>query len=202
MLEFPLKLVYNFNVNRNIPSINNRGNKCVNLYTCFEHYGQVANFVGENRLYCNNYGQVANFVGENRLYCNKCNGLRDADSVNILFSLCPVLVIILNRGKGKTFDCDVDFPLYLDLQNYVEYKYSISKYQLKGVISHLGESGMSGHFIAYCRHRIDNQWYLYNDSTVTLCKNQNKDFMLLLLCVKIKIRISWLEQLIYYFMKI
>ena len=31
MLEFPLQLVYNFNVNRNIPSINNRGNKCVNL---------------------------------------------------------------------------------------------------------------------------------------------------------------------------
>ena len=150
MLEFPLQLVYNFNVNRNIPSINNRGNKCVNLLTCFEHYGQVANFVGENRL-----------------YCNRCNGLRDADSVNILFSLCPVLVIILNRGKGKTFECDVDFPLYLDLQKYVEYKHSISKYQLKGVITHLGESGMSGHFIAYCRHRIDNQWYLYNDSTVT-----------------------------------
>ena len=28
---------------------------------------------------------------------------------------------------------------------------------------------MSGHFVAYCRNRIDNKWYLYNDGVVTLC---------------------------------
>ena len=37
---------------------------------------------------------------------------------------------------------------------------------------------MSGHFVAYCRNRMDQQWYLYNDAIVTLCEKafeyQNK----------------------------
>ena len=160
LLEFPLELIFNYNISQNIPSINNKGKKSIDLYSCFNHYSIPTDFVGENQL-----------------YCNYCQGLRNAKSSNTLFSLPPVFVIILNRGKGKSFDCDVNFPQYLNLQNYVGHPQSICNYQLIGVISHLGESGMSGHFIVYCRHRIDKRWYLYNDSTVTLCKDQNNEFM-------------------------
>ena len=160
LLEFPLELVYNYSLSQNLPLINNQGKKCVNLLTCFEHYGLPSKFTGENQLYCNN-----------------CKGLRDAECKNILFSLPPVLVLILNRGKGKSFDCDVDFPEFLNLQNFINYKKSIYEYRLRGVISHLGESGMSGHFIAYCRHRINNKWYCYNDATVTECQDQKNGFM-------------------------
>ena len=161
LLEFPLELIYNYNVSQNIPSFNNEGKKCIDLYSCFNHYRLPTEFVGDNQLYCNN-----------------CHGLKDAISVNLLFSLPPVLIIILNRGKGKSFDCNVNFPQFLNLAEYVEYQQSICNYHLKGVISHLGESGMSGHFIAYCRNRVDNQWYLYNDSIVTKCKDQNNEFMI------------------------
>ena len=160
LLEFPLELIYNNNISKNIPSINSRGRKFVNLISCFEHYLQRINFIGENQLYCNN-----------------CQGLKNAYGWNKFFSLPPILVIILNRGKGKTFDCDVDFPDEMDLQNYVIRPDSNTKYKLKGVISHLGESSMSGHFIAYCRHRIDNQWYCYNDATVTLVSDQKKGYI-------------------------
>ena len=160
LLEFPLELIYNYSLKQNIPLSNNQGKKLINLITCFEHYGQPSNFTGENQLYCNN-----------------CKGLRDAECINTLFSLPPVLIIILNRGKGKSFDCEVDFPEFLNLQNFVNYEKSIYEYQLRGVISHLGESGMSGHFIAYCRHRINNNWYCYNDAIVTLCQDQKKGFM-------------------------
>ena len=34
-------------------------------------------------------------------------------------------------------------------------------------------SSMSGHFIAYCRNAINDKWYCYNDSSVTLCKDKN-----------------------------
>ena len=160
LLEFPLESVYKYNVSQNIPSINNKGKKFVDIFSCLKHYKLPSTFTGDNQL-----------------YCNTCNSLQDAISTNLIFSLPPVLIFILNRGKGKAFDCDVDFPLDLNLQKYVEYQKSIFNYKLRGVISHLGESGMGGHFIAYCRHRIDDKWYLYNDSTVTLCKNQNSDFM-------------------------
>ena len=38
-----------------------------------------------------------------------------------------------------------------------------SNYKLIGVVTHLGESGASGHFIAYCKSPIDDKWYNYND---------------------------------------
>ena len=33
---------------------------------------------------------------------------------------------------------------------------------------------MNGHFVAYCKNRIDNQWYLYNDAFVTKCTRQSQ----------------------------
>ena len=38
------------------------------------------------------------------------------------------------------------------------------------MICHIGPSPMSGYIVAYCRNRIDDKWYLYNDSIVTLCE--------------------------------
>ena len=39
-------------------------------------------------------------------------------------------------------------------------------YDLYGVVTHLGESGDSGHFVASCKSPCDNKWYRYNDSIV------------------------------------
>ena len=46
---------------------------------------------------------------------------------------------------------------------------------------------MSGHFVAYCRNRMDNQWYLYNDGLVNLCarEQQYKDGMPYILFYKL-----------------
>ena len=34
---------------------------------------------------------------------------------------------------------------------------------------------MSGHFIAYCKDHISNEWYLYNDATVSPIANFQND---------------------------
>ena len=44
-----------------------------------------------------------------------------------------------------------------------------------GVITHLGESGESGHFVASCKSPVDNKWYRYNDSIVYLINDFNKE---------------------------
>ena len=72
----------------------------------------------------------------------------------------------MNRGKGKSFKCNVDFPYNLFLQQFILCQESISSYELKGVITHLGESGASGHFVASCKSPCDNHWYRYNDAIV------------------------------------
>ena len=101
-IEFPLENVYKFCQNNNKPVINPQNNKiCIPLYECFNDY-----------LF-----QQTCFTGENQIYCNTCNGQNDAIYKSNFFSFSPIIIIILNRGKGNVFTCDVDFPLNLDLRN-------------------------------------------------------------------------------------
>ena len=153
-IEFPLENVYNFCIKNGIPVLNqNKIN--IPLIQCF-----------------NNYNQPSLFTGENQIYCNYCKCQQNATYVNNFFSFPPILIIILNRGKGNQFNCDVDFNLDLNLKNYCKNYDGNVNYKLKGVITHLGESGMGGHFIAYCRHRITNEWYCYNDAVVSKLDDQ------------------------------
>ena len=76
----------------------------------------------------------------------------------------------MNRGRGNIFNCKVDIPIIFDSSNYEE-RDKNKKYELIGVVSHFGESGMGGHFIAFCKHSYDNKWRCYNDCTVTECQN-------------------------------
>ena len=80
------------------------------------------------------------------------------------------LIIILNRGKGNIFNCNVQIPEIFCPSNYVQNEKN-KYFKLIGVVSHFGESGMGGHFIAFCKHNIDGKWRCYNDSIVTECQN-------------------------------
>ena len=158
-IEFPLENVYKYCCNNNIPVINQNNKKCIPLMQCF-----------------NNYYQPTLFTGENQIYCNMCKCQTDACYINNFYSFPPYIIIVLNRGKGNVFDCEVDFPLDLSLKNYCKNFEGNVNYKLKGVITHLGPSGMSGHFIAYCRHRITNEWYCYNDASVSKLTDQNNGY--------------------------
>ena len=113
--------------------------------------------------------------GANQIFCNSCHRSSDAVSYNRLYNCPEVLTIILNRGKGLEFDVEFKFPMYINIQKYVEEKNSNTNYELIGLITHLGESGMSGHFIAYCKSPVNNNWYCFNDSQVTKCVNPENE---------------------------
>ena len=86
-----------------------------------------------------------------------------------------ILIIVLNRGKGIEFEVKLEFPEELDLNQFVEDKNTSYNYDLIGVVTHLGESGMSGHFIAYCKSPINQCWYQYNDQLVSKVDNFEKE---------------------------
>ena len=109
--------------------------------------------------------------GPNQIYCNTCHRQSNAISYNKLYNCPEVLTIILNRGKGLEFNVEFQFPLDLNINKYVIDKNCDTNYELIGVLTHLGPSGMSGHFIAYCKSPINGQWYCYNDAEVTQCQN-------------------------------
>ena len=153
-LEFPLQHInqYFFNNGKRPLFTQDGKNPDVDLYECFEY----------NR-------KIDLMNGENQMYCNICNKLCDATYTNFIYSGPNYLIINLNRGRGAVYECKVNFPEQLNLFNYVSYQHGITAYELYAVICHLGPSSMSGHFVAYCRNRIDNKWYLYNDAFVSLC---------------------------------
>ena len=112
--------------------------------------------------------------GDNQMYCNICNKLYDALYSTSIYSTPNNLIINLNRGKGAVYECKVNFPDQLNLYNFVKCNHDYAVFELYAVISHLGPSSMSGHFVAYCKNRMDNKWYLYNDGLVNLCTRANQ----------------------------
>ena len=116
---------------------------------------------------CFRYNQkIEHFTGENAMYCNTCRGQFPAYNQTVLSTGPEILIIILNRGKGIEFKVKCEFALQINLYEYIEMKNTGYMYDLVGVVTHLGESDSSGHFIAYCKSPIDKNWYQYNDDLV------------------------------------
>ena len=87
------------------------------------------------------------------------------------------LCIILNRDEGNSYKYKVIFPESLNLFDYIDNKQDKKfVYNLYAIISHQGTDANNGHFYAYCKHRINNKWYLYNDSIVSECE-KNDDYL-------------------------
>ena len=140
---------------QNLQNIQNLQNSySVNIYDCF------------------NYSEKCElFMGENSMYCNKCKQQLPASYKTILYSTPEILIIVLNRGKGIEFPVKLEFQEDLNLMNYVQMKNTEFNFKLIGVVTHLGESGSSGHFIAYCKSPIGGEWFNYNDDIVTPVTN-------------------------------
>ena len=109
-------------------------------------------------------------INDNMIYCNNCKDLKNGVHQQFIYELPKVLIIILNRGKNNAdFNEGFDFPPILDLsnQNVIMNPNSPKLFYLCGVITHLGESGTGGHFIAYCRNSMNDKFTYYNDSIVS-----------------------------------
>ena len=161
-LEFPLDEVRKY-----VFTQNNMG---MNMGMNYQNIDQV------NIFDCFNYYQKQN---EMEGYCEKC-GSNNAKifSVTQIFSPPRYLMIIFNRGKGLQYKIKICFPVTMNLNQIITNNdnYSKNYYELQSVIKHLGDSDASGHFISYCRSPIPNfhnNWYCYNDETVTQTTNWN-----------------------------
>ena len=149
----------NFNNYPQYNQINNYNNipKEVSIYDCFEYDRKMNNMIGQNQM-----------------YCNYCKANTNCIMVTKLVTGPEVLILLLNRGKGLEFDVKINFVEYLNLENYIEKKNTGYYYELLGVITHIGENGQGGHFIAYCRDPFTNVWSKYNDAIVTEVNNFKK----------------------------
>ena len=129
----------------------NRFENIVTINECLEYYERPEYMSGQNQIFCNKCKQMANSVNSTSLIVGP-----------------KVLIINFNRGKGLQYDVNIDFDENIDINPFIYYKNAPCNYQLIGVVTHFGPSSMSGHFIAFCKSFVDNNWYKYNDSLVSL----------------------------------
>jgi len=113
-----------------------------------------------------NEEKIITLNGEKSMYCNGCKQNSALNMRKVLLTGPEELILILKRGKGKEFDIKLNFPENLNLYRFIEKKENGYKYKLNGVITYLGESNMSDHFIAFCIDQTNKKWYKYNDSMV------------------------------------
>ena len=161
-LEFQLEEINNycFNEGKRKALKNEDGsNPDIDIYECFDFY---------QKLYLVN--------GDNQLYCNKCGELKDSFYRSLLYSAPKIMVINLNRGEKGEYKCNIIFHEELNIFNYVQYKHGPNYFELFGVIVHSDPSSADGKFVTYCKNRMDNNWYLYDDESVTKC-NQSKEYL-------------------------
>ena len=154
--NFPNNLNYNnFNNNMNMNTLpnNNKPNE-VDIMDCFD-------FDKRNNI----------MSGENAMYCNFCKQTCSSNMCTIMATGPEILIIILNRGKGNEFKVKLNFTQTLNLDKYIELNETGCQYELIGVITHIGESSMSGHFIAYCKEYWTNTWLKFNDAMVNPVTN-------------------------------
>ena len=161
-LNFPLEEVRKFKYQNYIQfNINNNNiiyNNAISIFDCFDYYRKI------------NY-----MIGEHAMYCEYCKMYEDSTTINNLMTSPDTLIILLNWGKGSEFKVKITFEEDLNLNNYIYFKNTGYKYNLIGVITHIGEIGMGGHFIAYCREPKTNSWSKYNDAIVSDVKDFQKE---------------------------
>ena len=126
------------------------GEKDISIELCFNYYSRIHK--------------------NSSFFCNKCSKIEENISKDRIYRPPEILVIILDRGHGKTFVGKVIYDKYLDLKNIIyekDYDY-YSLYKLICISSHFGESSSSGHYIATSLTNNDDTYYCFNDKKVEI----------------------------------
>ena len=114
---------------------------------------------------------ILHLIGDNKYYCQSCQSLQDGESCCKIIQPPSKLIINIDYGKNKVNGVrKLIFDEIIDITQYVNFNFGKKiLYQISGVCTHLGSSGPTGHYIAYCRNRQTGGWYNFNDSFVRQC---------------------------------
>ena len=119
--------------------------------------------------------KISKLTGENQYYCQVCKKFNDGEIMSTIHQPPLKLVINIDYGKDKIYKVQsLQFDEILDVTKYLSFNFGKRiEYQISGICTHLGVSGASGHYIAFCRNKVNGQWYNFNDSSMRKCsKNE------------------------------
>ena len=196
-LIFPLEEIRKFKNNNNLMNnmqmVNNMNQNQFNMFQFNNNFNnfQNNNIIINNIMIQNNNMNSVNindcfdyfqkdeiFQGENAMWCNVCNGVIPCKNKTLLYTGPNILIMILNRGKGIQFKVKMEFYEKINLDKYIIQRDKPNmNYELYGVVTHLGESGENGHFVASCKSPCNNKWYRFNDAIISPINNVQQEII-------------------------
>lgn len=115
--------------------------------------------------------------GGEEFYCSSCKNHTRSKTKMELYKIPPIMIIFLKRFKHNTkIDTKVEFPIKdLDMNKYLigEDKNRPNQYDLFAVAHHYGGLG-GGHYVASAKNSFDNQWYNFNDQSVSIERTEEE----------------------------
>jgi ubiquitin C-terminal hydrolase len=115
--------------------------------------------------------EIQDLTGDNQYFCQICQAFCDWQICCRIIHPPSKLVINIDYGINKRFKVKkLVFEEIIDITNYIDFNFGKRiKYQISGICTHLGSSGSSGHYIAFCRNKSNGKWYNFNDSSYNEC---------------------------------
>ena len=115
--------------------------------------------------------EIQYLTGDNQYFCQICQAFCDGIISCSIIQPPNKLVINIDYGINKRFKVkNLIFEEIIDITDYINFNFGKRiKYQISGICTHLGSSGSSGHYIAFCRNKSTGKWYNFNDSSCSEC---------------------------------
>ena len=105
-----------------------------------------------------------------QFYCSICKKVVKGNSNEKIFYPPEILIIILNRGHGKTFKGYVSIDTILDISEFIDMEGrgrsgydNNTYYRLICSCNHSGKSSPTGHYTATCYNEEKESYYYYSD---------------------------------------
>ena len=154
LLEFNLDIINNDEQNM-------QNSKEISLYDCF-----------------NNFIKPLFYKSDNEIICQNCKNKANSKFQNEIYFLPYILIIAINKENNNHI---FFFFFFLKLNKYIT---NISPnicennlkdtFELIGIISHTDNQKK---YFAFCKNRIVNDWYKYDDLIISHCQNQINDIL-------------------------
>lgn len=155
-------------------------NECHNINTTFEQFNILSLPLTHDNLndVLKGFVEPEQLLDINQYNCDECNKkVNGTKKVSIYYSP-NILIIQLKRFMNNNNHISknnrvIKFDINnLDMTEYIYNATGNIKYKLKAVCMHEGSCN-AGHYIAYSRNFINNEWYKYNDHIVNHIMEQN-----------------------------
>ena len=143
----------------------NFGCFCLLSFDLNEICGQNSNTSLDNLFSAMNQ-KVKKYKINDHVYCDTCLSYQNHSKIKRLYTMPNELIISLERGLNCKNETKINFPMILDVSNYVESEFSPKKFNFMGSVNREDINGKE-HYISFHKDLNSNNWLYSNDEKVS-----------------------------------